>query len=156
MILVRPFEPGDISKIGGRAYEQELIRLTGDHGENFAAYGPAFTMLDDDKPVMAAGVYIPWPGIGEAWMHLSPWFYSHVKTAYRETREILHSIIVNKKLRRVQCPIHAGMEKNMNFVEHLGFTIEGIMHRWGPEGADYLMYAVVARDGEEVVCLPRR
>lgn len=154
MITVRPFEAGDIALVGGREYERELMNLTGSNGEENAARGPAFTMLDDGQPVMSAGVVIYWPGVGEAWMHLSPWFHSHVKTAYREVRDILRQIIVTKHLRRVQCPIHAEMEKNMNFVEHLGFQIEGILHRWGPEGGDYIAYAMVAREGEEL-CLPR-
>ena len=154
VITIRPFEPGDIGAVGGREYEREMLRLAGNSGEEFAVHGPAFTMLDDRKPVISAGVYILWPGVGEAWMHLSPWFYQHVKTAYREIREILCQIIATKGLRRVQCPIRADMEANMNFVEHLGFKIEAVMHRWGPEDADYLLYSIVAPKGESL-CLPR-
>ena len=154
MITIRPFEDTDIAAVGGREYEREMLMLAGNSGEELAMHGPAFTMLDDGKPVMCAGVYIFWPGVGEAWMHLSPWFYAHVKTVYREVREILEQIIATKGLRRVQCPIRADMEANMNFVEHLGFKIEGILHRWGPEDKDYLQYALVAKEGESL-CLPR-
>ena len=154
MITVRPFEPGDIGAVGGREYEREMLRLVGNSGEQFAISGPAFTMVDDTTPVMSAGVYILWPGVGEAWMHLSPWFYRHVKTAYRQVRERLCEIIVTSWLRRVQCPICAEMEPNMRFVEHLGFKIEGVMHRWGPDDKDYIMYSLVAPEGEGL-CLPR-
>lgn len=155
MITVRPFEPGDIDAIGGREYELEMIRLAGNSGEQFALNGPAFTMLDDGKSVMAAGVYILWPGVGEAWMHLSHWFYRHVKTAYREVGEILAKIIIHKGLWRVQCAIRADMAANLRFVEHLGFAPEGLMHRWGPDGKDYWLYSLVAPEGESL-CLPRR
>ena len=154
MITVRPFEPGDIGAIGGRDYELEMLQLAGNSGEQFAVNGPAFTMLDDKKAVISAGVYILWPGVGEAWMHLSPWFYSHVKTVYTEVRELLAQIIFTKRLHRVQCPIRADMKPNMRFVKHLGFAPEGLMHRWGPEGKDYWLMSIVAPEGE-TLCLPR-
>ena len=154
MIRVRPFEPGDIGAIGGRDYELEMLQLAGNSGEQFAVNGPAFTMLEDGKPVVSAGVYILWPGVGEAWMHLSPWFHRHVKVVYREVRDILCQVIITKSLRRVQCPIQADMPQNKRFVEHLGFSPEGLMHRWGPNGKDYWLMAIVAPEGESL-CLPR-
>jgi hypothetical protein len=151
VITIRPFLTGDVRAIRGREYEQEMIKLTGrDFGEQFATQGPAFTMLSDGEPVIAAGVYLLWPGVGEAWMHLSPWFYGHVKTAVREVREILSAIIVRHGLRRVQAPICAQMPANKRFVEHLGFAPEGLMHRWGPEDGDYWLYAIVAPEGESL------
>jgi hypothetical protein len=155
MIRVRPFEPGDLTLIRGREYELEMMRLAGTTGEHFAVHGPAFTMLDSQTAVMAAGVYILWPGVGEAWMHLSSWFYRHVKTAYREVGEILAQIIIQKSLRRVQVPVCASMPANRRFVEHLGFAPEGLMHRWGPEGKDYWLMSIVAPQGESLCRLRR-
>lgn len=155
MIVIRPFVPGDMDRIEARDYEKELMRLAGNYGETFAFRGPAFTMEHDGTPVMAAGVCILWEGVGEAWMHLSPWFYRHVKSAYAAVYEVLCQIIVHKSLRRVQAPICASMPANIRFVEHLGFAPEGLMHRWGPDGKDYWLYSIVAPEGESL-CLPRR
>lgn len=151
MIRLRPYKLGDLKAIEGRAYEKELVRLTGrDYGEEFAANGPAYTILDDFAPVAAGGVFILWPGVGEAWMHLSDWIYQHPCTLYRETRKMLTAIIHNNGLRRVQAPICRKMQMNRRFVESLGFAPEGTMHRWGPDDEAYVMYARVAIPGEHL------
>lgn len=149
-VRIHPLKPGDIALIEPREYEAEMMRLTGHNGEHFAFHGPAFTMWHHDKAVMAAGVYLLWPGVGEAWMHLSPWFYKHVKTCYASVREVLSQIIISRSLRRVQVPVRANMPANIRFVEHLGFAPEGLMHRWGPEDTDYWMYSIVAPCGESL------
>jgi hypothetical protein len=152
MIYLRVYEAGDLQKIDSRKYEQEMIRLTGrDFSEEFATAGPAFTLCDDGRPIAAGGVFVMWPGVGEAWMHLSlAATEDHPFSLYRETLAMLNGIIIEEKLRRVQAPILASSKKNREFVQHLGFIPEGLMHRWGPDDKDYIMYARYALPGEEI------
>lgn len=149
MISLRTFIADDLTNINARQYERDLIEAVGrDFGEQFALAGPAYTMVEDDTPIAAAGVYIMWPGVGEAWMHLSEYVVTKRPLAlYRFTDRVLTSIIRDYNLRRVQAPICRKMQVNRRFVESLGFMAEGTMHRWGPDDCDYVMYARVNPEG---------
>lgn len=140
-VTITPFQREHLRLIRGRAYEEEVIRLTGRDYSDIFVTGPAFTIWDGGAPVAAGGVVVLWKGVGEAWLHLSQWFPEHPLSAFRIVRQLLNAIIHDAQLRRVQAPIRLDMPANIRLVEHLGFEPEGILKRWGPEGADYVMYA---------------
>lgn len=103
--------------------------------------GPAFTLVVDGEIVGCAGVVLMEWSRGEAWTLLSSLFYKYKKTTFKAIKNVLDSIIRDKKLRRVQAVIYEGTEKVCgNFLEHLGFEWEGTHRKFGPNGENVHIY----------------
>ncbi|MEL0098281.1 MAG: hypothetical protein VW907_01850, partial [Opitutae bacterium] len=64
-------------------------------------------------------------------------------TLSRATKEVLHEEIVKTNYRRVQVNVRADWEVAVRFSKFLGFKEEGLMRKFGPEGADYLRMSIV-------------
>jgi hypothetical protein len=64
---IRPFEPSDLDYILNR----DGAQITPEAICAQASTGPAFTAVLGDRPLGCAGLVLPWPGIGMAWMVLS-------------------------------------------------------------------------------------
>jgi hypothetical protein len=151
---VRPFRPKHIQCIVPRSYELELRKITGRDWSHEFAKGRGYTLIADGVPVGAGGIVPMWAGVGEAWLFLSPWFTAHPKTSYKFIRELLAVLLKEGGFHRVQCPIRWDLPANKRLVKHLGFKAEGLLHRWGPDGLDYISFAMVAEEGEQL-CLPQ-
>ena len=105
----------------------------------FSLGSVAYCMLVDGEPVLAGGIVnMDW-GRGEAWMIPTKFFHSHVRTCYRYIREVLVQAACDGKFRRVQttCPV---MVSTVLF-KHLGFSYEGTLAHFGPNGEDCHLYA---------------
>lgn len=143
MLEVRRYQPGDLYAIEPRDYERELDSAGIDCSQIYAT-GTAFTLFEDNRPVMAGGVVPHWPSRGEAWLRLSPWIEHHPKSGYAIMRELFRRILVcHPEMSRIEAPICATMAKNLRLVRHLGFEHEGLMRKWSPTGDDYVMTALV-------------
>lgn len=164
MIEIREYQRGDLGRIFGREYERSLAELTPNRDFERDLYGsPAFVAWERDginsgsdginsvpTPVFAGGVIILWPGVGEGWLHLSKWFELHPFSAFKIVRAQMHRIIDDYGLRRVQAPIHSAMPANIRLVKHLGFSEEGTLRRWGPDGADYVLFSLIVEESKYV------
>lgn len=135
-ILVRPHEEG--LKINEEFKKWAEIN----------ANGAAFTCrrISDGKIIACAGVRIIWPGCGEAWALFCDEIVSYKKDSLVITRKYLWRIIEDFKLRRVQAYIRADNPAAINYVEHLGFKREGLLRKFGMEGEDQYIYAIVLED----------
>lgn len=106
---------------------------------------PSYTLIMNGKIIGCAGVVMTGKASGEAWALLSNDFYRAVKTSYRAIRDGLDSIIRNKKLVRVQSIVLCGNAQEVcgRFLEHLGFSMEGLLRKFGPNGEDVILYAKI-------------
>lgn len=140
MVELRQYRPCDLRHIKGREYERDL------DGTRYArqfAKGPAWTIWDNNSRVVSAGVIIHWPGVGEVWMFLSDWIYSHPVEFCRISKRKLDEVISENNLWRVQAPICADMTANIAFAQAMGFNPEGTLRKFGPDGKDYIMYSLI-------------
>lgn len=64
----------------------------------------------------------------------------HVALAVREA---LVYQVVHEDAWRIQAAVHAGYAQAIRFIEHFNFQREGLMRQYGPDGADYWLYAWV-------------
>ena len=103
--------------------------------------GPAYTLMVDDSPIACAGVILQGWNRGEAWSLLSTLFYQHKIKTYRLIKSGLDNIILENELRRVQTFIDAEFPASIDFIECLGFALEGRLRAYGPHGEDYLLYS---------------
>lgn len=124
------------------------------YGQNGVAWaqrsegaGPAWSMLKGSQVVACAGVALePWPA-GTAWGLFGELFFSHVKTCWREIKGGLERVQKEQGLVRISTYVLAADPRALNFVEHLGFKLEGFLEAWGPNAENFLVLGRVRRDG---------
>ena len=153
MIRIRPYKAHHLAQIEPREYEREMRDKAGLHNALLLTKGPAYTIYDDRTPVMAGGIVKLWGGVGEVWLYLSPWFETHHKTAYKAIKQCWSDALKTNYFTRIQTPVCAALPANVRLIEHFGFSWEGTMRKWGPEGHDYHIMALVSDNGERICSL---
>lgn len=104
--------------------------------------GPAFTGLVDGEVGGCAGVVLFWPGVGEAWAVLTETGREHPVQATELVRTGLRTVIDGMRLRRVQADVSADFLPGHRWIRLLGFSYEGTMPRYGPNGEDFVRYVM--------------
>jgi len=112
------------------------------------ANGAAFTgrRISDGKILACAGVRILWPGVGEAWAIFCNEIGSYKKEAYIYVLTYLKQIIEDFKLRRIQAYVRADVPIALKYIEQLGFQQEGLLRKFGRDGKDQYIYALILED----------
>ena len=100
--------------------------------------------VDDSGTIVASAGLIPlWRGVAEAWMIGGDEIGKHRVKVSRLIRTMLDDVMQLHGVYRVQANIHHRFERAIRLAEWLGFENEGLMPRFGVEGADYFRYAKV-------------
>jgi hypothetical protein len=98
--------------------------------------------VSDDGLIYAAFGIVPlWHGVGEAWM--VPTVHSKArKVALGRALRIGFDDLCNElKMHRVQAAAKVGHNAAHRLLEFVGMKSEGVMHRYGPDGSDFVRYA---------------
>lgn len=88
-----------------------------------------------------SGVFILWPGVGEAWSAVSdlveryPLFYT------KTVRTYLDQIIQDYRLHRLQAQVVAYHTRSLLWVKLLGFKLEAVLKQYGPNREDHYLFA---------------
>lgn len=101
------------------------------------------TLMADDKPIICSGIVELWPGVGEGWFVATDDLTNHPVTIARATKEVLYDQIDEGGYWRLQANIRTTWFTAVRFSEFLGFEKEGVMKKFGPDGANYLRVAIV-------------
>jgi len=102
-----------------------------------------FTICEQEEIIACGGVHIMWEGVGEAWLVLSKEAYKSPISVARYTYQLFDTIMNENELWRVQASVHTDDDESVRFAEWLGFEDEGLMKKFGPDGADYIRMARV-------------
>ena len=90
--------------------------------------------------VFAAGLWLLWPGVAEAWALFTPAVRELTWQVVKVIRKGLEDLTTGLKLHRIQVSVRAGFVPGQKLVRLLGFSEEGRMEKFGTDGADYLRY----------------
>lgn len=105
---------------------------------------PAITVLDTEGTILAIfGFQAIYPGVGELWAVTTPQSNYYPIAFCKLTNQLLEKHAQDNSLRRVQMAVRADYTQGKKFATFLNFDAEGIMRRYGPEGADYVMFGRV-------------
>jgi hypothetical protein len=141
MIILRPYEAGDIRAIEPREYEKKFIDLFGyEFMEIRCKPEWSFTTMKDGKQIAVGGIWIYWQGMAEVFLWLSPEVVKYPIYVCEAISIGLESLIKQYKLRRVQTVIDANLPINIRFCEFFGFRFESRLTAYDPWGNDGLMY----------------
>jgi len=133
-VALIPFRAGHLREIKPDAsdYWMELAGVYEDGG-------PAYTAMYLGHAIGAAGVYIPRPGIGEAWAMLTPMLKSMPFFLHRKVKRALETLT----LRRIHAQVDPRDKKAMDWILTLGFSYEGTFRKFGENEEDIRIYARV-------------
>ena len=105
--------------------------------------GPSFTLEREGKIIWCGGIRIFWDGVGEAWCLVSEEGSHFPKLILSSTKKMLDFMQKDLKLHRVQATSRTDIPSFWKFLEHLGFEREGVLRKFGADGADSYLYARV-------------
>lgn len=141
MIVIRPFERGDLIGLQVQAGQHGDLALIGDLSAHDAACfegGPAWTAVDAGGRVIGcAGLIIQRPHHGTAWAMLGDIGPIGLLAATRAALAVLDA----SSLRRIDAMIAPGFDAARQWAIRLGFELEGIMRCWGPDGSDWSLWS---------------
>ena len=101
----------------------------------------AFTGLSQGRVVGAAGLWLLWPGVAEAWVLFTPAVRELTWQVVKAIKKGLEDLTVELKLHRIQTTVRTEFVPGQKLMRVLGFNQEGPpMRKYGPDGADYLRY----------------
>lgn len=117
---VRPFQPDDAEQIVNRDGRQCSVS----HLLMQSGHGPAWTAVVDGRAVAAAGIVIPWPGLGMAWMVVQEDAMMPPLWLTRTVKRFLHELVQRHALHRLEAVAIQDSVMNARWLEAVGFTRE--------------------------------
>jgi hypothetical protein len=99
------------------------------------------TILLNDSPIAVLCISIAWNGVGEAWSVTTDGIEIQPFAFVRTVKNLIAQQIIDHGLHRVQMTVRDDYEAGNRFAQFLGFKSEGVLKKYGPDGADYRMYA---------------
>ena len=144
----------DILTVPFKSEHAALVLETGgpfDEGQDWGAQasimeeaGNCVSLLNDkNEPILCMGVVTLWPGCGEAWMLGSARMSEYPISIARAIKEVFEEYSQHKGFWRVQSNVRSDWPLAIRFIKFIGMKEEGLMQKFGPEGADYLRFAWV-------------
>lgn len=134
------FEPEHIAHIDPQASQAAWVsRATAQYLLNLKAMGPAFTGVIDGKPIGSAGIIRTGFGSGLLWAYLAD--SGHFLRVHRSALRMLDMF---SDFRRIEATTECTFANGCRWLEMLGFEFEGVMRKYGPDGADHARYARLA------------
>lgn len=103
--------------------------------------GWSWTAIGRGKKIAIFGFRDIWDGLVEAWFIPGQGLSKHSRSTLVGARAIMEDAISQTRIRRLQITVKKDNDTAFKFAKALGFEVESIMRKFGPEGADYYMMA---------------
>ena len=116
--------------------EKAVSQDTGVHVDT--RMGPAFYGEVDGRIIFVCGHTSPWKGLAEAWLVPLPGFYQCLD-APRKIARLNEVIAIRYGVKRLQACIDSTNERNVRFMEYLGFHKEHELKDYGPHGQPFVI-----------------
>lgn len=121
----------------------ERIKLKPCHdGERPPAIrGRALTMMIGTEPLAIFGWHFICPGVVQLWALVSEKTADHKKSFHKVCKAFLANGVGPIGARRIQFSVRCGFKQGWRWAKALGFTCEGIMKQYAPNGDDCWLFA---------------
>ena len=103
--------------------------------------GTAFTGFSEGEIIGCAGIIPIWPGVGHAWVTMGTNYKKHRIWVHKNVVNFMDKIIDGMELHRVQANVVCEFIPGVQWLERMGFKLEGKMSKYGPDGEDHYLYA---------------
>ena len=138
-MIVVPYRPEHLQSLLLQP-NQEFMRCFMDkpeYGNALAVPEKSFTALEGSRVLACAGLIPWWEGRAEAWALLAGGLKRDFVSIHRATLAYLNTC----GFRRVEATVDADFAKAVRWMEMLGFTYEGPLAKYTPDGRDCLRFA---------------
>ncbi len=142
-MVVRPFLAEDMAELQLRKEQADHQPILSPESAKAVEDEISFTVLCNGVICAIFGLLIPWEGRGQGWA-----FIGH-NTPRRAWPEITQRLLVSMqqlmkglRLNRLEISVAADHDAAIHWAERLGFTREGKMVKYGPDGSDFFLYAL--------------
>ena len=125
----------DLGALGGNDLKSTV--------DNLLVYPGKYAGLVEGQCVVAFGFIPFWDHVAEGWMVSSRHLSRDKFIFHRAAAKGMDYVYTFTGLRRLQFTIHSYNRLAIRWADALGFVLEGRLEKYGPDGADYLMYAKV-------------
>lgn len=133
MIEVVPFDPEHLTKIAPReCHSGEIIGVV---------QTPAMTFMLGSDPIAIVGWNSQDPGLIQAWGIFSDGVKKRPIEFVKAVRLLVEYAFEEMNARRIHIAVKQGFAAGWRFACALGFSCEGTMKHFGPDGSDYWMFA---------------
>lgn len=103
---------------------------------------PGYCAFYDDHLIGAAGVIIPYRGVGEAWAIVLPGARRCAMAFHKAVRRGLQRIVTMNNLHRVEASVLESFTVGRSWAVSLGFVPEGRRRHAGPNKEHILTFAM--------------
>ena len=142
MIEIVPLTIAHLADMGEADDANNRLLVTG------IAPSECFALLEDGRPIAAAGCTVTRPGVGLVWTlqpeailaspRLFRRFFAQVKKIWPVVRD-------NMAVERFEALCLADKPEHCRWLEHFGFTLEAARMRKYQHGQDYAMFSLVRK-----------
>jgi RimJ/RimL family protein N-acetyltransferase len=108
---------------------------------NLEQPGLAFTCMINNEPIASAGMKLLWDGVAEGWVLATSKVWNHPLIIARAIKKNFARLAMEHKIHRVQTAVRAEFGIGIKFAKWLGLENEGLMKRYGFDGADHYRFA---------------
>lgn len=105
--------------------------------------GLAVTVLFRGKPIGVWGAVEIWDGVQEAWFMLEEATRRYAVTMTKTAKKFIDLKFQDDSLHRLQITVRCDDNRAFKWAKCLGFHTEGVMKKYGPNGADFYMMSIV-------------
>lgn len=102
-------------------------------------YGFSYTYFKDNEILGCVGGHELWRGVAEVWAWLSDLVRKYPVEFTKKIRNCLDFHQEKLGLHRYQMYVRASERDAIRWAKLLGFSPEGVMHKYGIDGSNYLM-----------------
>jgi hypothetical protein len=136
---ITPYQPGDAEEMiqFESLFYQKMIRQLPSR--------PAYTARFNGKVFVCGGVKRFWPGVGEAWAHISPDICLYKRQLLTGLRKYIDHIMTTEEFWRIQAVVRSDFPAALRLARHLGFTLEAKMEGYGIDKVDCYLYSKVKK-----------
>jgi RimJ/RimL family protein N-acetyltransferase len=111
---------------------QQMIKAQADLGR-------AFTVILHGKPAAVVGSVKLWNGVEEMWLHVEERMRNFPVYMTKAAIEYIDFTVIAGNLHRLQITVRCADMRAVRWARCIGFTIDGMMMRYGPDGSDYYL-----------------
>jgi hypothetical protein len=141
-----PYHSGFVQMIKPRGTDALFFEYVPDFHKvisHYATVGTAFVGVHAGKPKCIFGAIQLWEGVAEIWMITDESLPEYALPFQRSTKAFIDILINELQLVRVQFTVHSQNLLAVKWAKSLYFIEEGIMRKFGPDGADFHIFAKV-------------
>ena len=137
-----PLRYEHLTRLKLKEHEQEYARSIPnyiDYVWDNSVDGSSWAGIWRGRVVAAFGMRFYWQGVAEAWMLPGEGIEHNAISLVKGARSLFDIAIERNEIRRLQIAVKVENDTAYKFAKAVGFGVESVMRKFGPEGSDYYL-----------------